>query len=124
MLSFQCFNIFVLFSGSQDLNRPAPPAYNKFSSLDRRALARRHPNQTNQPQLIKPNQSNQLISNAPNQIKLSTFSPNESKENLPFIKLFEFIIDFKFTIHILYKTFISFLLMGKANRKAYSISYL
>jgi hypothetical protein len=33
---------FRMISGSQDLNRPAPPAYAKFSSLDRRALARRH----------------------------------------------------------------------------------
>ena len=33
----------TIYLGSQDLHRPTPqPNYNKFSSLDRRALARRH----------------------------------------------------------------------------------
>ena len=95
-LAMKLFHLlFVL--GSQDLNRPPPPAYNKFSSLDRRALARRHhaaaagpPNYVNN-NTAPTNQTtpshHQLISggggsNAPNQIKLSTFSPHESKVGL------------------------------------------
>ena len=36
-------NFLSIYLGSQDLHRPTPqPNYNKFSSLDRRALARRH----------------------------------------------------------------------------------
>ena len=75
--------IFVPFSGSQDLNRPLPPSYNKFSSLDRRALTRRHqPNQT----IVS--QPNQTSAGTPNQIKLSTFNPQESKEFYHFIKIY------------------------------------
>ena len=86
--------IFVFFSGSQDLNRPLPPSYNKFSSLDRRALTRRHqPNQTvqNQPNQTVQNQPNQSSAGTPNQIKLSTFNPQEHKELNHFNKFTMFI---------------------------------
>jgi hypothetical protein len=97
-----------MVSGSQDLNRPAPPAYAKFSSLDRRALARRH-HSTNtshlqQQQQQHPNSNNPVHlhhqqhvnntnnalqqhhqqssaaakNNNSNPLKLSTFNPTEA----------------------------------------------
>jgi hypothetical protein len=53
-----------MVSGSQDLNRPAPPAYAKFSSLDRRALARRH-HSTNTSHLQQQQQQQHHNSNNP-----------------------------------------------------------
>jgi hypothetical protein len=99
---------FRMVSGSQDLNRPAPPAYAKFSSLDRRALARRHHSTNNshlqqQQQQQHPNSNNpvhihhqQHVNNTnalqqqhqqssataknsnSNPLKLSTFNPTEA----------------------------------------------
>jgi len=95
----------LFVSGSQDLNRPAPPAYAKFSSLDRRALARRHhtsnashlqqqqhANSNNNPVHLQQQQVNyhnsslqqqlqqqglSAAKSSNNPLKLSTFNPTE-----------------------------------------------
>jgi hypothetical protein len=69
-------------SGSQDLNRPVPPTYTKFSSLDRRALARRHHTTATanhlQQQQPTSSPSSKCSSSNNNPLKLSTFTPPES----------------------------------------------